>query len=226
MGLDSYLYRMPRYKNTTAKEVNAIEGYLDWLKAKKEGSEYANCTLKEWCGVDESELPSKDIIEYYKPICITRYSAWDTEHEYGHDEIMEQVGYWRKANQIHLWFVNHVQNGEDDCNYHNECTKEILEELLNTCRKVLESCVMTYGKVKNGERFINGKWEPIYEDGKIVIDTSIAEKLLPSCDGFFFGGTDYDEWYLKDIAYTIKILEDVLTTTDFETQAIYYVSSW
>lgn len=30
-----YLNRMPRYKNTTAKEVNAIEGYLDWLKEKK-----------------------------------------------------------------------------------------------------------------------------------------------------------------------------------------------
>ena len=35
MGLDSYLYRMPRYKETTASDVNAIENYLDWLKAKK-----------------------------------------------------------------------------------------------------------------------------------------------------------------------------------------------
>lgn len=226
MGLDSYLYRMPRYKNTTAREVNAIEGYLGWLKEKEEEGEYANCTLKEWCGVDESELPSKDVIEYYKPIYITRYSAWDTEHEYGYDEIMEQVGYWRKANQIHLWFVNHVQDGEDDCDYHNECTKETLEELLNTCRKVLESCVMTYGKVKNGERFINGKWEPIYEDGKIVIDTSVAKKLLPSCDGFFFGGTNYDEWYVEDIVHTIEILEKVLATTDFETQMLAYRSSW
>lgn len=35
MGLDSYLYRMPRYKNTTASDVNAIENYLDWQKTKK-----------------------------------------------------------------------------------------------------------------------------------------------------------------------------------------------
>ena len=42
MGLDQYLYRMPRYKNTTAKEVNAIEGYLGWLKAKKEGDKYSD----------------------------------------------------------------------------------------------------------------------------------------------------------------------------------------
>lgn len=60
MGLDSYLNRMPRYKNATAKDVNAIEGYLDWLEKKKEGNGYADCTLKEWCSVDESELPSSE----------------------------------------------------------------------------------------------------------------------------------------------------------------------
>ena len=29
MGLDQYLNRMPRYKNASASEVNAIENYLD-----------------------------------------------------------------------------------------------------------------------------------------------------------------------------------------------------
>lgn len=226
MGLDMYLNRMPRYKNTTASEVSAIENYFDWLKAKEEGSKYADCTLKEWCGIDESELPSKDVIEFYKPFYKKRYSAWDTRHEYGYSRIMEQVGYWRKANQIHNWFVTNVQDGDDDCDYHHECTKEILEELLDTCHKVLKSCVMTVGKVQNGERLIDGEWVPIYENGKVVIDSSVAEELLPATDGFFFGGTNYDEYYVNDIADTIKILEKVLATTDFETQAIYYVSSW
>lgn len=85
---------------------------------------------------------------------------------------------------------------------------------------------MTYGKVKNGERLVNGKFEPIYENGMTVIDSSVAEELLPSCDGFFFGGTNYDQWYVDDITDTIEIIERVLATTDFETQAIYYVSSW
>lgn len=226
MGLDSYLNRMPRYKNTTANEVSAIENYLDWLEAKANNDKNANCTMEEWCGVNESELPSKDVIEFYKPFYIKRYSTWDTEHKYGYNRIMEQVGYWRKANAIHAWLVNHVQDGEDDCTYHHECTKEILEELLDTCKTVLESCVMTYAKVQNGERLIDGKWEPIYEDGKIVIDSSVAEELLPSCSGFFFGGTDYDQWYVQDIVDTIKIVERVLETTDFETQMVYYVSSW
>lgn len=207
MGLDMYLNRMPRYKNTTASEVSAIENYF------------------EWCDIDESELPSKDVIEFYKPFYKKRYSAWDTEHKCGYNRIMEQVGYWRKANQIHNWFVTNVQDGDDDCDYH-ECTKEILENLLGVCKTVFDSCTMTYGKVHNGDKGTPNGWEPIYEDGKVVIDSSIAEELLPCRAGFFFGGCDYDEYYVNDIVDSIKILEDVLATTDFETQAIYYVSSW
>ena len=29
--------------------------------------------------------------------------------------IEERIGIWRKANAIHLWFVENVQGGEDDC---------------------------------------------------------------------------------------------------------------
>ena len=29
--------------------------------------------------------------------------------------VEEEVGYWRKANAIHSWFVKNVQNGNDDC---------------------------------------------------------------------------------------------------------------
>ena len=33
MGLDMYLNKMPRYKNATARDVAAVENYLDWMKA-------------------------------------------------------------------------------------------------------------------------------------------------------------------------------------------------
>ena len=39
-------------------------------------------------------------------------------------EIIESVGYWRKANHIHKWFVDNVQNGEDDCKEYHGCYKE------------------------------------------------------------------------------------------------------
>ena len=209
MGLDSYLYRMPRYKGATVHDVHAIEEYLNWQRIKAEGNEYANCnTLKEWCGIDDSELPSQEVIDYYKQFYTKCYSDWDTEHKYGWYSIMKQVGYWRKANEIHNWFVETVQDGDDDCDYHNECTRGILEDLLHTCKTVLDSCATTY------------------RDGKVVIDSSVAEEVLPRCRGFFFGRDGYDEYYVSDIVDTIKILEDVLATTDFETQMVFYISSW
>ena len=47
-----------------------------------------------------------------------------------------QVGYWRKANAVHGWFVKHVQEGKDDCrNYH--VTREQLAVLKLACLEVL-----------------------------------------------------------------------------------------
>jgi len=40
--------------------------------------------------------------------------------------------YWRKANMIHKWFVDHVQEGTDDCKTHY-VSLEHLRELLKTC---------------------------------------------------------------------------------------------
>lgn len=52
--------------------------------------------------------------------------------------IIEEVAYWRKANSIHNWFVNNVQDGKDDCDEYY-VTIEKLKELLGICEKVLES---------------------------------------------------------------------------------------
>lgn len=195
MGLDMYLNKMPRYRNVTAKNVSAIESYFDWIKAKEEENEYANCTFERWCGYSFDDLRSIATVEFYRPFYKTHYSSWDTERKYGFTRIMEQVGYWRKANQIHNWFVEHVQDGVDDCCYHHEVTKEDLEELLDTCHEVL-------------------------------CNHDLAELRLPTQCGFFFGCTEYDEYYFDDLKNTIDIITKILETTDFDKEMIYYVSSW
>ena len=30
-------------------------------------------------------------------------------------KLLTEAAYWRKANQIHNWFVENIQDGEDDC---------------------------------------------------------------------------------------------------------------
>ena len=105
--------------------------------------------------------------------------------------IIEEAGYWRKANAIHKWFVDNIQDGVDDCR-DAYAERRDLQTLLDLCRIV-------------------------------IIDKSKAEQLLPSSSGFFFGNTEYDEWYYNDIQNTIEILEKALEDEDGD---FYYSSSW
>lgn len=227
MGLDMYLQRMPRYGNTTPEQICALESYLDWKKKKENPESNARkYTLKEWCGVEYKDVPKGKAMGFYQAFLTIKYYFWDTEKRYPHEYIMEEIGYWRKANQIHKWFVDNVQDGVDDCDYHHEVTKEKLEKLLDTCKTVLKSCELVTGKIQNGWCYENGKEHPIIEDGKYVKDSSVAEKLLPTSAGCFFGGYNYDQYYVDDIKETINIITAALETTDFEKQMIYYRSSW
>lgn len=224
MGLDMYLNRMPRHKGATAEDVNRVEKFLDWIKAKLEGSEYAKCSFKEWCGYEK--MPSQDDLEFYADYYKATYSEWDEEKKHPWWRIKEEVGYWRKANQIHNWFVENIQDGVDDCDYHREVREEDFLELLDICKRVLDSCEMVDGEICNGLSYKDGQTIPIMEPGKYVKDPSVAQELLPTTSGFFFGSYDYDEYYVEDIKNTIDIITKVLETTDFETQMIYYRSSW
>ena len=47
-----------------------------------------------------------------------------------------RLAYWRKANAIHQWFVNNVQDGTDDCSDY-DVSREKLQELVDTCKAVL-----------------------------------------------------------------------------------------
>jgi len=53
------------------------------------------------------------------------------------DDQFESIGYWRKANQIHNFFVENVQFGNDDCGEY-EVTKIDLIDLKNLCCDVLD----------------------------------------------------------------------------------------
>lgn len=135
--------------------------------------------------------------------------------------ITEEAGYWRKANQIHQWFVDNVQNGEDDCGTYYVSTEK-LKELRRLCREVLRSCKL----VDSGETrkvYDLDKGEEVEEKVMKIKDTSVAEELLPTQEGFFFGGTGYDEYYIQNLEDTIVIIDKALESPAAEFE---YHSSW
>jgi len=117
----------------------------------------------------------------------------------GADQKFKEVAYWRKANQVHNWFVTNCQNGIDECQ-ETRVTKENLIDLKETCQAVLST--------PESDR------------------AETAKRILPTVGGFFFGGTEYNEYYFVDLEDTVKMLDKVIDETDFEKEEIYYTSSW
>lgn len=108
------------------------------------------------------------------------------------------IGYWRKANHIHKWFVDKTQKGIDECK-ESYVSKEQLQDLRVLCQMVLD--------------------EP-----------DKAQELLPSESGFFFGSTEYDEWYMGATEHTIKVIDNALRIMEAEPDKwgldIVYRASW
>jgi hypothetical protein len=138
--------------------------------------------------------------------------------------IDEEVITWRKANQIHNWFVENVQDGEDNCQEHYVSGDQI-RLLVADCEAVLRDSELIPGKVLTGISYAKGKAEKLYEDGKVIKDPAAAERLLPTKEGFFFGSTLYDQWYLDEVQRTAEVLrEDLERTGDYIDYR--YWSSW
>ena len=142
---------------------------------------------------------------------------------------IEMVAYWRKANQVHNWFVTNVQNGVDNCEPH-PVTEQDIVQLLNICNQILELDISYEEQMTEvGTSYKDGKAEPIMDFVKVIDNEEVIEtmhNLLPTSGGFFFGSTDYDEWYVEDIKETAEQLNHVLNETDFKTEELFYNSSW
>lgn len=73
----------------------------------------------------------------------------------------EELIYWRKANAIHRWFVINVQDYKDDCEIYS-VSKEKLEELLYTCKEVLNDYTKARELLPTQEGFFFGS--TLYDD--------------------------------------------------------------
>lgn len=134
------------------------------------------------------------------------------------------VAYWRKANAIHKWFVDNVQGGIDECQ-RSYVERDQLVTLRDLCQKVLDSSRMEVGMLHSGTQWsaADGKKE-LYEPGEVIANPEVAQELLPTTSGFFFGGTGYNEWYVADLKRTIEQIDRVLKLSD--EWEFYYRSSW
>lgn len=139
--------------------------------------------------------------------------------------IVEEVGYWRKANHIHKWFVKEVQGGKDECQL-----SHVDEGKLRQLREICQTIVDYFDKSKIGVERIKATFGDDYDETKYDIDEKVLSELLPTASGFFFGGTAYDYWYYQNCKDTIEIIDDAFKGVEGDeigwTTSFQYESSW
>jgi len=118
------------------------------------------------------------------------------------DEIeFDGIAYWRKANAIHRFFVDNVQKGDDSGGNYFVSIEDI-KELKNRCDTILEVA------------YTGDYW------------TTVAKDMLPTQSGFFFGDTEYDEFYMDGIEYTSDIVDSIIDNPEEYKNVRFVYNAW
>ena len=121
------------------------------------------------------------------------------------DDHYEQYNaYFRKVNFLFAYFQN---KGKLMDEYYAFVEKEDVEDIISKCEKILAA--------KKDNTWLN-------EDETIE---EFAASLLPTQSGFFFGSTDYDEYYFDDVKDCLRQMKQYLKLFKDEGTG-YVIFSW
>jgi len=94
--------------------------------------------------------------------------------------VVQDAGYWRKANAIHHWFVENVQDGNDDCHTY-DVSRDQLQALLRLVVTVLGHPDMAarllptqsgffFGSTEYGQDYLDG-----LKETKRIVSEALAD---------------------------------------------------
>jgi|TARA_Y100000310_G_scaffold305677_1_gene346100 hypothetical protein len=107
-------------------------------------------------------------------------------------DVITEVMTWRKANAIHNWFVNNVQEGVDDCHEYY-VPKEKLTELLSIVNEIIKNHSKAPELLPTSEGFFFGDtsyddyyFSDLEETQKILSVALLSEKNEQNFGGDFY----------------------------------------
>ena len=232
MGLDIYFRRVKRQfegdptnhedfdkfcEQVDIDAKNELRNQFDTLlKPLREAWENAK-TNNYWSGIYKDRYFS--FVEKLRPLIAKNYD-WKiypyTDKILDLPELEEQLkkeaedhycqydAYFRKVNFLFAYFQN---NGKMIDEYYAFVDKEDVEDIISKCERILAA--------KKGNEWL-GERKTVEE---------YAASLLPTQSGFFFGSTDYDEYYFSDVKNCLREMKQYLKLFKGEGTG-YVVFSW
>lgn len=145
----------------------------------------------------------------------------------------QQIGYWRKANAVHGWFVRECADGVDECQ-EIFVSREQLLKLRSDCNNALanrenavpndDEIVTKSIKIESGADLAKFIAENMMNEQAKIGTTLVSDDPLAPTAGFFFGSTQKDEWYYDSLMETIDIIDKALSLNDG--WQVIYQASW
>jgi hypothetical protein len=135
--------------------------------------------VKRWEHTEPEKLYTVDVLRGGKPVPHIKPERIKF--------VDEEVAYWRKANHIHKWFVDNVQEGKDDCQT-SYVSSSKLQELLDVCKQVVETPDLAPELLPTQEGFFfgfTGYGEWYFDDVKetiTMLDSILSEEGVETSD--------------------------------------------
>jgi hypothetical protein len=176
-------------------------------------------------------VPDTNDEEMYNSITSTTGMNSLPTPSFGGVTVSKCIGYWRKANAVHGWFVDELADGIDECQRIG-VGREDLIKLRNDCLNELANRDMAVPNEKQNEVTIKDEENMAFlitqrieeERNKINSDSPVG--VLEPRAGFFFGSTDKDEWYYEQLDYTVDMINSTLACDSDKEYEYYYRASW
>lgn len=145
--------------------------------------------------------------------------------------VKTQVGYWRKANAIHGWLIRNCADNIDNCEEFVIQPEQLIQ--------LRDECVLALANRHNATKPIEADYVHKMKDGEDILKVieksmkrqsdraskkgNVADPLEP-IEGFFFGSSEKDEYYYKDLEYTVELINALLP--NIKSYSIIYRASW
>lgn len=225
MGLDIYFYRVSKkvcdkYNVEISSEPNDI---YDAIKnnAKEHFEQTIKLLVPKLYKAHETQSP----IEYANAYSAFITSLQDREAHYKmYDFCLKKFGF--DADKKHIFDIKTPQEIEKLLNdelSHFYATEDAYFRKVNFIyqyfeNKVDECCSVNKYDI---EEFLK-VCEDVYKHKNYK---DYAKEHLPTTNGFFFGSTEYDEWYLQDVKDCIRQMKKLLKTLK-DDDFVFIVFSW